>query len=79
MDSETKTELEDLLGVLPPVEFCCVYGSALHGRKRDKSSMVDYILGVSDPLKWHSEKESAKEQGSLRLVDGTPWRVKADN
>lgn len=36
MDSETKTELEDLLGVLPPVEFCCVYGSALHGRKRDK-------------------------------------------
>lgn len=55
MDSETKTELEDLLGVLPPVEFCCVYGSALHGRKRDKSSMVDYILGVSDPLKWHSE------------------------
>ncbi|PIA50361.1 hypothetical protein AQUCO_01300837v1 [Aquilegia coerulea] len=44
----------DFLKDLPPVEFCCAYGSALLGN-HDKNTMVDYILGVSDPIKWHSE------------------------
>uniref|UniRef100_A0A2P2KJG2 Phosphatidate cytidylyltransferase, mitochondrial n=1 Tax=Rhizophora mucronata TaxID=61149 RepID=A0A2P2KJG2_RHIMU len=55
MENQKKTELDNFLKVLPPVEFCCVYGSALHPNNHDKSSMVDFILGVSDPLQWHSE------------------------
>ncbi|XP_056172209.1 uncharacterized protein LOC130134369 isoform X3 [Syzygium oleosum] len=50
-----RDELAGFLKVLPPVEFSCVYGSTLHPNNRDKSSMVDYILGVSDPLQWHAE------------------------
>lgn len=50
-----RDELAGFLKVLPPVEFSCVYGSTLHPNNRDKSSMVDYIVGVSDPLQWHSE------------------------
>ncbi|GFY80427.1 hypothetical protein Acr_01g0002360 [Actinidia rufa] len=64
MESEEKAELASLLTVLPPVEFCCVYGSALHPNNSDKSSMVDYILGVSNPLQWHTEiTEVADEIG----------------
>lgn len=48
-------ELNGLLEILPPVEFCCVYGSTLHPNNLDKNSMIDYIIGVSDPEKWHSE------------------------
>ncbi|XP_010537607.1 PREDICTED: phosphatidate cytidylyltransferase, mitochondrial-like isoform X2 [Tarenaya hassleriana] len=55
MESEQRDELAGFLQVLPPVEFCCVYGSALHPNNHDKSKMVDYILGVSDPEQWHSE------------------------
>ncbi|CAH2041010.1 unnamed protein product [Thlaspi arvense] len=55
MEKEQEDQLASLLSVLPPVEFCCVYGSSLHPNNADKSSMVDYILGVSDPLKWHTE------------------------
>ncbi|KAL5719853.1 hypothetical protein ACHQM5_012587 [Ranunculus cassubicifolius] len=44
----------EFLNDLPPVEFCCAYGSALHGN-HDKTTMVDYILGVSDPMQWHSQ------------------------
>ncbi|CAL5373962.1 unnamed protein product [Camellia sinensis] len=55
METEKKAELVSLLRVLPPVEFCCVYGSALHPSDSDKSSMGDYILGVSNPLQWHTE------------------------
>ncbi|XP_038998374.1 phosphatidate cytidylyltransferase, mitochondrial-like isoform X2 [Hibiscus syriacus] len=47
--------LLDFLKAIPPVEFCCVYGSALHSTNPDKSTMTDYMLGVSDPLQWHSE------------------------
>ncbi|KAF5475342.1 hypothetical protein F2P56_007154 [Juglans regia] len=50
-----KAELESFLKVLPPVDFCCVYGSALHTNNRDMSTMVDYILGVSNPEQWHSQ------------------------
>ncbi|CAI0546321.1 unnamed protein product [Linum tenue] len=55
MENEEKTELAGFLKTLPPVEFGCVYGSTLHPNNSDKSSMVDYILGVADPVKWHSE------------------------
>ncbi|RYR17249.1 hypothetical protein Ahy_B03g062018 isoform B [Arachis hypogaea] len=41
--------------VLPPVEFACVYGSSLHPNNHDKTTMTDFILGVSDPKQWHSE------------------------
>ncbi|XP_021901603.1 phosphatidate cytidylyltransferase, mitochondrial isoform X3 [Carica papaya] len=55
MENEKRDELVSFLKVLPPVEFCCVYGSSLHQNNYDKSAMVDFILGVSDPLQWHSE------------------------
>lgn len=55
MEKEKKAELASLLKFLPPVEFCCVYGSALHPNNYNKSTMVDYILGVSDPMQWHSQ------------------------
>ncbi|KAB1227498.1 hypothetical protein CJ030_MR1G027437 [Morella rubra] len=50
-----KADFQSFLKVLPPVEFCCVYGSALHPNNLDKSTMVDYILGVSNPEQWHSQ------------------------
>ncbi|KAI3513012.1 hypothetical protein L1887_20336 [Cichorium endivia] len=50
-----ETSLGSLLKILPPVDFCCVYGSSLHPNNKDKSSMEDYILGVSNPQQWHSD------------------------
>ncbi|XP_066337105.1 phosphatidate cytidylyltransferase, mitochondrial-like [Miscanthus floridulus] len=44
-----------LRDLLPPVDFCCAYGSTLFHARPDGTSMVDYILGVADPLQWHSE------------------------
>ncbi|KAM7505693.1 hypothetical protein LguiB_004597 [Lonicera macranthoides] len=55
MKSGNITEHGNLLKVLPPVDFCCIYGSTLHPNNHDKSSMVDYILGVSNPQQWHTE------------------------
>ncbi|XP_022571235.1 phosphatidate cytidylyltransferase, mitochondrial-like isoform X3 [Brassica napus] len=55
METSEREELASLLTVLPPVDFCCVYGSTLHPNNQDKSKMVDYILGVSDPMQWHSQ------------------------
>ncbi|XP_060974809.1 uncharacterized protein LOC115697436 isoform X3 [Cannabis sativa] len=55
MMNDGKAVVESFLKVLPPVEFCCVYGSALHPNNNDKSKLVDYILGVSNPLEWHAE------------------------
>ncbi|KAI3921389.1 hypothetical protein MKW98_013323 [Papaver atlanticum] len=52
---EKKKELGGLLDILPPVDFCCSYGSSLLPNNNDKSSMVDYIIGVSDPLQWHDQ------------------------
>ncbi|PKU70947.1 hypothetical protein MA16_Dca021277 [Dendrobium catenatum] len=48
-------ELAGPLKALPPVDFCCAYGSSLLSNNTDKSSMVDYIIGVADPEKWHAE------------------------
>ncbi|KAE9459412.1 hypothetical protein C3L33_08678, partial [Rhododendron williamsianum] len=67
METEKKLEIAALLKVLPPVEFCCVYGSALHPNNTDKSSMVDYILGVADPLQWHTEANV--KYGVVRMDD----------
>ncbi|KAK9937239.1 hypothetical protein M0R45_014042 [Rubus argutus] len=56
MENHYKTQIQSFLKHLPPVEFCCVYGSSLHpNRGNAKSTMVDCILGVSDPQQWHSE------------------------
>lgn len=44
-----------LRDLLPPVDFCCAYGSTLLHARPEKTSMIDYILGVADPLQWHSE------------------------
>ncbi|KAI4378954.1 hypothetical protein MLD38_016369 [Melastoma candidum] len=55
MDDEKRKGFASFLKEVPPVDFCCVYGSTLHPNNQDEGSMVDYILGVSDPLKWHSE------------------------
>ncbi|KAI3893933.1 hypothetical protein MKX03_020116 [Papaver bracteatum] len=52
---EKKKELGGLLDILPPVDFCCSYGSSLLPNNNDKSTMVDYIIGVSDPLQWHEQ------------------------
>ncbi|KAE8807946.1 phosphatidate cytidylyltransferase, mitochondrial [Hordeum vulgare] len=38
------------------VEFCCAYGSTLLHACPDGTYMVDYILGVADPLHWHTEE-----------------------
>ncbi|XP_068642598.1 uncharacterized protein [Aristolochia californica] len=51
-----REELVAPLQHLPPVDFCCAYGSALLPNSQKKATtMVDYILGVSDPLQWHSQ------------------------
>ncbi|XP_019265561.1 PREDICTED: phosphatidate cytidylyltransferase, mitochondrial isoform X2 [Nicotiana attenuata] len=55
MVAEDKAELGSLLEILPPVEFCCIYGSKLHPNNKDETSMIDYIIGVADPKQWHSE------------------------
>ncbi|BAS93186.1 phosphatidate cytidylyltransferase, mitochondrial isoform X5 [Oryza sativa Japonica Group] len=41
--------------LLPPVDFCCAYGSTLLHARSGAASMIDYILGIPDPLQWHSE------------------------
>lgn len=51
-----QTELAAPLAHLPKVDFCCAYGSALLPCDKHKAAtMVDYILGVSDPIQWHFE------------------------
>ncbi|MED6217597.1 hypothetical protein PIB30_019188 [Stylosanthes scabra] len=55
MGNATKSPFQGFLEVLPPVEFACVYGSSLHPNNHDKTTMTDFILGVSDPKQWHSE------------------------
>ncbi|TQD98356.1 hypothetical protein C1H46_015957 [Malus baccata] len=57
MENHDEAQLQSFLKTLPPVEFCCVYGSSLHPSHPStaRSAMVDCILGVSDPQQWHSE------------------------
>nr|KJB40175.1 hypothetical protein B456_007G055300 [Gossypium raimondii]KJB40179.1 hypothetical protein B456_007G055300 [Gossypium raimondii] len=66
------SHLLSFLNAIPPVDFCCVYGSTLHSTDSGKSTMVDYILGVSDPLQWHSEnlKMNADHYASWMVLLG---------
>ncbi|MQL96820.1 hypothetical protein Taro_029499 [Colocasia esculenta] len=48
-------ELAGPLEMFPPVDFCCAYGSSLLPNNDNKSAMVDYILGVAEPVQWHAE------------------------
>ncbi|KAB2055671.1 hypothetical protein ERO13_A11G047300v2 [Gossypium hirsutum] len=66
------SHLLSFLNAIPPVDFCCVYGSTLHSTDPGKSTMVDYILGVSDPLQWHSEnlKMNADHYASWMVLLG---------
>ncbi|KAH7836574.1 hypothetical protein Vadar_003021 [Vaccinium darrowii] len=41
METEKQPELAALLKGLPPVEFCCVYGSALHPNNSDKNLKIN--------------------------------------
>nr|GMD96558.1 phosphatidate cytidylyltransferase, mitochondrial-like isoform X1 [Ipomoea batatas] len=79
MENEGKAELGSLLKILPPVEFCCVYGSTLHPNNKVQKSMVDYILGVADPIQWHTENLKTNSDhyaswlvriGGGRLING---------
>ncbi|KAF3779755.1 Phosphatidate cytidylyltransferase [Nymphaea thermarum] len=58
----SKEQLAAPLQQLPPVDFCCVYGSSLLPSTQDKKPMVDYILGVSDPEEWHLKITQIAEQ-----------------
>ncbi|TYH99284.1 hypothetical protein ES332_A11G056500v1 [Gossypium tomentosum] len=66
------SHLLSFLNAIPPVDFWCVYGSTLHSTDPGKSTMVDYILGVSDPLQWHSEnlKMNADHYASWMVLLG---------
>ncbi|KAL6553121.1 hypothetical protein OROGR_006963 [Orobanche gracilis] len=55
MDVKKRYGLESLLETLPPVEFGCIYGSSIHANNSDKTSMIDYTLGVAGPEQWHAE------------------------
>ncbi|XP_057960613.1 uncharacterized protein LOC131152774 isoform X8 [Malania oleifera] len=68
MENGKGAEVASLLKVLPPVEFCCVYGSSLHPNNCDKSKMIDYILGVKDPMKWHSKNLKMNRDHYASLV-----------
>jgi hypothetical protein len=69
MQEATAVELAGpLRDLLPPVDFCCAYGSTLLHARSDKSSMVDYILGVADPAQWHSEVRPTQP-------NGPPWSI----
>ena len=43
MENERKAVLKSFLKALPSVDFCCVYGSALHPNNHDKVSPLDYL------------------------------------
>ncbi|KAK7399837.1 hypothetical protein VNO78_11030 [Psophocarpus tetragonolobus] len=75
---------DTFLEILPPVEFACVYGSSLHPSNHDKTTMTDYILGVSDPTEWHSENLKLNKHhyaswmvnlGGERLITGVADRI----
>ncbi|XP_026427055.1 phosphatidate cytidylyltransferase, mitochondrial-like isoform X2 [Papaver somniferum] len=71
---EKKNELGGLLDILPPVDFCCSYGSSLLPNNNDKGSMVDYMIGVSDPLQWHNQnlKMNRNHYASWMMQFGGP-------
>ncbi|KAI3988582.1 hypothetical protein MKX01_011479 [Papaver californicum] len=81
---EKKKELGGLLDILPPVEFCCSYRSSLLPNNNDKSTMVDYIIGVSDPLRWHDRNLKMNRNhyaswmmqfGGAKVITGVAERI----
>lgn len=44
MENDKKAELASFLKVIPPVEFCCVYGSSLHPNNKDKVSVCSFYF-----------------------------------
>lgn len=64
------TELAEPLELLPSVDFCCAYGSSLLPNNRDKTSMVDYIIGVADPEEWHAENLERNRNHYSRWMAG---------
>ncbi|PKA65158.1 hypothetical protein AXF42_Ash013279 [Apostasia shenzhenica] len=58
-----ETETGELAGSLDLVPKSAVLIGAL------QTSMVDYIIGVADPLEWHSKVQLGKEQAPLLEVD----------
>eukprot|EP00252_Welwitschia_mirabilis_P022133 TRINITY_DN5900_c0_g1_i1.p1 TRINITY_DN5900_c0_g1~~TRINITY_DN5900_c0_g1_i1.p1 ORF type:complete len:336 (-),score=58.89 TRINITY_DN5900_c0_g1_i1:451-1458(-) len=66
-------ELEGPLKDLPPVDFACAYGSAVFPQPRlpnegQEEPMVDYILGVSDPIQWHTQNLQRNRDHYSRLM-----------
>lgn len=63
MMKSNMSELAAPLKDLPPVEFACAYGSGVFPQtglvrtreEEEEEPMVDYILGVADPIQWHTE------------------------
>lgn len=53
----TKSELQDLIGLFPEMEFAMAYGSVAFEQKHHNSSnsMLDLVFAVKDPTKWHAE------------------------
>ncbi|KAM7263427.1 hypothetical protein ACFE04_001110 [Oxalis oulophora] len=73
MEKTVKAELQSFLSILPPVDFCCLYGSTLHPNNHDKSKMIDFILGVENPELWHSQnlKKNVDHYSScMKLLGG---------
>ncbi|KAL5203577.1 hypothetical protein ABZP36_008448 [Zizania latifolia] len=83
VEAARAVELAGPLGeLLPPVDFCCAYGSTLLHARPDAASMVDYILGVSDPLQWHSEnleRNPAHYSGWMARLGGSAITRLADS
>jgi len=78
VEEERAAELAGpLRDLLPPVDFCCAYGSTLLHARPDRTSMVDYILGVADPLQWHSEVLGTLTNCSCYLIDCDPECVRS--
>lgn len=57
-DDKVSVVCEALKRILPRTEFQMAYGSAVFrqaGYTAAESPMVDFLLAVNDPLKWHAE------------------------
>ncbi|KAH0972735.1 hypothetical protein GBA52_024891 [Prunus armeniaca] len=76
-ENHDKAQLLSFLKTLPPVEFCCVYGSSLHPNNPGsaKSTMVDCILGVSNPRQWHSEVHVLLDNLDIENVNSVNLRA----
>ncbi|KAK6931962.1 Phosphatidate cytidylyltransferase, mitochondrial [Dillenia turbinata] len=77
-DRERREVKGGLLEILPPVDFACVYGSSLlssTSSSADKSTMIDYIVGVSDPIGWHSQCFQFQKNLKMNRHHYASWMV----